>query len=349
VGKKEKTILLIGNFLSRKGANPAPIETLKTKLEISGFKVIHAQSFPNKYLRMFYRTFHLLINIKKVDIVSIDVYSGDAFLWAAISGKICRIYNKPYICALRGGNLPSFSRTHRQKIIILLSGAKRVISLSHYLIDLFQTSDIQIELIPSAIDLSLFDYHLRNTLGPKLFWLRAFHSIYNPQMAIQTLAIIKKKYPTACLTMAGPDKGEMENCKKLAVEMGVRKQVFFPGKITKSQINKMAKEHDIFINTTNIDNTPVSVIEAMALGMPVVSADVGGIPYLIKHGENGLLVSPGNSDEMAKKILKLISDKELATELSIKGRKTAERFDWKQIFPLWDELFKKLISNNING
>ncbi len=349
--RTEKTILLLGNFLSYKGGNPHPIETLKTNLEISGFKVIHAKSFSNKYFRIFNRVIHLLINIKKVDIVSIDVYSGDAFGWAAISGKICKTFNKPYICVLHGGNLPRFSHTHRSKVTKLLSGAKRIVSPSHYLIDKLQTSSIQIELIPNAIDLSLFERHLRSKLEPRLFWLRAFHSAYNPQMAIRVLVLIKKKYPSACLTMAGPDKGEMGNCKKLAAEMGVNKQVIFPGKITKSQINKIAKEHDIFINTTNIDNTPLSVLEAMALGMPVVSTNVGGIPYLIQHGENGLLLSPGdsNEDEMAKNILKLISDKELATKLSIKGRKTAERFDWKQIFPLWEKLFKKLLSTNRNG
>ncbi|MGA8853272.1 MAG: glycosyltransferase family 4 protein, partial [Christiangramia sp.] len=86
------------------------------------------------------------------------------------------------------------------------------------------------------------------------------------------------------------------------------------------------------------DNTPVSVIEAMALGLPVVSTNVGGIPYLISNEENGLLVKPRDAEAMAKGILRLMENPELAENLSKKGRLKAEKFNWLEVKQLWLEL-----------
>ena len=82
----------------------------------------------------------------------------------------------------------------------------------------------------------------------------------------------------------------------------------------------------------------MSVIEAMALGLPVVSTNVGGIPYLISNEENGLLVEPGDAEAMANAIIRLIENPELAENLSNKGRLKAEKFNWPEVKELWLEL-----------
>ena len=90
--------------------------------------------------------------------------------------------------------------------------------------------------------------------------------------------------------------------------------------------------------TTNFDNHPVSVIEGMALGLPVVSTNVGGLPFLIENNKDGILVNPGNKEEFVISIEKLISDNKLATDLAVNARKKVEEFDWEVVKLKWFDL-----------
>src|SRR5690606_7803696 len=131
---------------------------------------------------------------------------------------------------------------------------------------------------------------------------------------------------TISLCMIGPEKdGSQKKCEEYAQKNNL--PLTFTGKLTKKQWIDLSTEYDIFINTTNFDNTPVSVIEAMALGLPVVSTNVGGISYLLKEGE-ALLVPPNQVNEMATSVDKLLSDNELALIIAHNARKKAESFDW---------------------
>jgi glycosyltransferase involved in cell wall biosynthesis len=91
----------------------------------------------------------------------------------------------------------------------------------------------------------------------------------------------------------------------------------------------LSKKSNIFINTTHYDNTPISVIEAMALGLPVVSTNVGGIPYLISHGENGFLVEDSDVDGMVKQIVTIIENSSRINDVTISARNFVSDFDWE--------------------
>ena len=100
----------------------------------------------------------------------------------------------------------------------------------------------------------------------------------------------------------------------------------------------LAADYDIFLNTTNFDNTPVSVIEAMALGLPVVSTNVGGIPFLIEDEKDGLLTPKEDIIECAEQLVKIMTDNELAITLGEQARKKAISFDWKSVKTVWLEV-----------
>src|SRR5690606_32388170 len=118
---------------------------------------------------------------------------------------------------------------------------------------------------------------------PRLLWVRSFSQIYNPVLALKIVEILKLKAMEVSLCMVGPDKdGSLQRCKEMATELNL--PVSFTGLLSKQEWIALSRDFDIFINTTNFDNMPISVMEAMSLGMPVISTNVGGLPLLIENG-----------------------------------------------------------------
>jgi len=141
--------------------------------------------------------------------------------------------------------------------------------------------------------------------------------------------------------MVGPDKdGTLQECKDLAKELDVEKHIRFMGKMQKEDWIELSKEYDIFINTTNYDNTPVSVMEAMALGMPVVSTNVGGIPYLLQDREDALLVDANDDKAMVEMIIELIDNIDISKDIVVQARQKVEGFDWNMVKKQWIDLFE---------
>ena len=137
--------------------------------------------------------------------------------------------------------------------------------------------------------------------------------------------------------MIGPEvDGALVKIKQLARERNL--SVNFTGKLPKEEWRAYSKTCNVFINTTNVDNTPVSVIEAMALGLPVVSTNVGGIPFLISDGVDGLLLEPQDVEAMANAIIRLKLDEELRKTLVANARAKVENFGWNVIRPKWETL-----------
>lgn len=143
--------------------------------------------------------------------------------------------------------------------------------------------------------------------------------------------------------MYGPDKdGSLGHTRRLAEELGVAESVRFPGVVPKERVGEALAGADVFLNTTHVDNTPVSVIEAMACGLCVVSTDAGGVPQLIRDGIHGLLVRPGDAEGMVDAVRRLLNDAELCFRLSTEARARAEEFTWERVLPQWLELFESL-------
>jgi glycosyltransferase involved in cell wall biosynthesis len=117
-------------------------------------------------------------------------------------------------------------------------------------------------------------------------------------------------------------------------------EVTFTGKLSKEDWIAVSKDYNIFINTTHFDNTPISVIEAMALGLPVVSTNVGGIPFLLEHNVNALLVSDNDTEGMILQVNRLIEEADLAATIAKNAKETVADFDWEVVKKQWIELLQ---------
>ena len=103
---------------------------------------------------------------------------------------------------------------------------------------------------------------------------------------------------------------------------------------------------DIFLNTTNVDNTPVSVLEAMACGLCIVTTNVGGIPHLLEHEHDALLVPSDDPAAMAAAVRRILTETGLAARLSHHARAKAERMDWSVVLPQWESLIRAVGSSS---
>ena len=200
--------------------------------------------------------------------------------------------------------------------------------------------------IPNFIELKKYPFKLREPVQTRILWVRAFHKIYNPVMAIDVVG--KLNASVTQLSMVGVDiDGTRSQVEKRIAELKLSSQVKLTGRLLKEEWIELSKDFDIFINTTTIDNMPVSVIEAMALGLPVVSTSVGGIPYLMEDKKNGILVASNDVDAMANAILGLIESPDYAKSLSLNARKMVEDFDWDIVRLKWFEVLDSIACKRI--
>ncbi|GAA4316440.1 hypothetical protein GCM10023115_25280 [Pontixanthobacter gangjinensis] len=333
-----RRILYIGNKLEKHGAAPTSIDTLPKALNSSPIYFKTVSSFKPKLIRLLHMLFAVIKNAKSKDLVLIDTYSTTNFWYAVSCGYLCKALFIPYVFILHGGNLEDRLNRSSKAILDIFRNARANVVPSEFLrikLEKFGFSNMQI--IPNSIEISDYKFTQRDGLKPKILWVRAFDKVYNPHMAIELVQILKQKFPQIELCMVGPDKdGSLSELKKMVSEKKL--PVSFTGKLSKQDWINLSENFDIFINTTTVDNTPVSLIEAMALGLPVVSTNVGGVPYLIEDGKTGLLVDSHDTAAMAKAVESLIENPELAKNISMNARQKVESYDWEQVKPLWLEL-----------
>lgn len=341
-------ILLVGNFLSKSTGVVNVGEGLAKKLEEAGYAVYTASQVKNRLLRfcdILYTTWRLRDQYR---VAQVDVFSGPSFIWAEAACFLMGAMGKRYILTLHGGNLPSFAQLHPGRVGRLLRSAPAVTVPSRYLFEQMKAYREDLILLPNPIELQNYPLHLRQTLSPRLVWLRSFHSIYNPSLVPQVLARLAPKYPHVKIDMLGPDKGDgsMQAMLSLADQLGVRDRIEIHGAVPKEQVPEYLNRGDIFLNTTNFDNVPVSVLEAMACGLNIVSTNAGGLPYLLDNHVDSLLVPPDNADQMALAIAQLLESPGFATELALEARRKVEKFDWCEILPLWLKLIARFESSS---
>lgn len=338
-------ILYAGNILSKHGFTPTFIETLSPKLS-ERYNIKTVSQKKNQFFRMLDMISSLIKNQKEVELVLIDSYSMKAFWYTFILSFLCKQFKIPYMPILRGGGYPDRLKNSPGLCKYIFSDSLKNISPSHYLKKSFEQFGFIVDYIPNFIPLENYKFLKREIVRPKLFWVRSFDKTYNPLLAIEILNKLKKKYSEAELCMVGPDKdGTLQKVTDRASELNLSDSLKITGKLSKKDWLKLSAEYDIFINTTDFDNHPVSVIEAMGVGLPVISTNVGGIPYLIENRVDGILVPPDNADIFAEEIENLISDSELLKKITTNARKKAEEFDWKIVKNKWYEILDSAITD----
>ncbi|MEP3837187.1 MAG: glycosyltransferase family 4 protein [Algibacter sp.] len=336
-----KTLIYIGNKSGvSKNANLSSIDLLVPLFEKAGFKVYTASSKSKIIFRLLDMLWVCYKHKKESDYVLIDTYSTLNFYYAYFVSQLCKCLNLRYVTMLRGGNLPERIKKSPKLSKAIFNNAHVNIAPSIYIKSKFQEVGFKnIINISNSIELKNYKFQPRTFGKVNLLWVRSFSKIYNPLLAIDILKGLRDKGIESSLCMVGPDSdGSLKKVQDYAQKLNV--DVRFTGKLSKLEWIKLSEAYNIFINTTNFDNMPISVIEAMALGLPIVSTNVGGMPFLIENYKNGLLVPPNSSGLFVEAIQEIINNPQETNQIIKEARLFAEKLDWNIIEKQWVKVLK---------
>ncbi len=161
---------------------------------------------------------------------------------------------------------------------------------------------------------------------------------------VRAFADVADEYPDARLVFAGS--GEVQEAQRLSAELGVENRVVFLGWIQDPARTEQLRNATIFVLPSFQEGLPMGLLEAMAYSIPVVTTPVGGIPDVIRHGENGLLVEAGNVADIAASLRRLLASASLREEMGVKGRESVSQFSAESVARDWLLLYESIAAAN---
>lgn len=252
-------------------------------------------------------------------------------LFAAPAVWIGWLRGIPVVVNYRGGEAETFFSRAFRLVRPTLRRAAAVVVPSDFLAVVFNSRQIETMTVPNIIDIQRFAPENKNRDDIKnVLVTRNLEPIYDIATAVRTFHRVLAEFPEATLTIcgAGPDR---EALGALCGELGIREAVTFTGTVDNDRMAGLYQAAGVLLNTSLVDNMPISILEALASGIPVVSTDAGGIPSLVEHNKSALLFSPGDDAGLAAAIISLFSDHERAADLSKQGLAEVQQYAWPAV------------------
>jgi len=283
----------------------------------------------------------LLRELRRADVVHAFSASYSSFLLAPLPAVIvAKLLGKPVILNYHSGEAPD----HLRRSAIARFVMRRVVDAnvvpSAFLRDVLSSFDMGADVVHNTIDVRPFAYRSRNPLRPRLLCTRNLEPMYNVSCVLRAFARIQQHYPDATLTLVGG--GSQEGALRAEAAALDLRNVAFVGRVPPSEIPRYYADADIYVQAPSIDNMPLSVLEAFASGMPVVSTNAGGVPSILRHGVDGLLVQENADDEMAARVLDLLRDPSFARGLADSAHQTLAAYDWPIVREAWLRAYRQV-------
>jgi glycosyltransferase involved in cell wall biosynthesis len=282
----------------------------------------------------------LLRSLRDADVVHIFSASYWSFILSPLPAVlVARWLGKPVLFNYHSGEAPDHLRRSALARRVLRSVDVNVVP-SAFLQRVFQDHGISTGVIANVAVLDRFKYRERDPLRPRLLSTRNFAPIYNVASTLRAFGRVQDRYPDASLTVVG--RGSQEPyLKSLSGELRLR-NVTFIGAVPQDQIHRYYDDADIYVQTPSIDNMPLSVIEAFASGLPVVSTDVGGVPTILTHGVHGLLAPHDDERSIAENVIHLIEHPDEARRMAEAARATCRAYEWTLLRDQWLAAYQSL-------
>jgi glycosyltransferase involved in cell wall biosynthesis len=315
--------------------NPLPPRVLRGALRVKYLRTIVTEL---TYLPL------LMRKLADADVVHVFSASYSSFLLAPLPAAIVAwALGRPVVLNYHSGEAPDHlagSRVAR----VALARMNRIVVPSPFLAEVFAQFGLASTVVPNLVDSDRFTFIERTRLRPRLISTRNLSYPYNVACTLRAFRHVQDRRPDATLTLvgAGPDEPAL---RALAAQLGLT-SVRFAGRMDPEAIAAAYAEHDIYIQSPDIDNMPLSVLEAFASGLPVVSTDAGGVPTMLTHGEHGLLAARNDHERLAAHVLQLLDDPGLARRLTRAAYSSCQSYTWPMVREQWLRVYRSVLAGH---
>jgi glycosyltransferase involved in cell wall biosynthesis len=277
--------------------------------------------------------------LRRSDVVHVFCASYWSFLLAAAPALVvARALGKRVVLNYHSGEANDHLTRWGALVHPWLRLADEIVVPSEFLAAVFAQHGYAARVVHNVVDTSRFRYRDRVHPRPALLSNRNLESHYCVDNSLRAFSVLQRRRPDAEMTVAG-DGGEAKRLRRLAETLCVE-GVRFAGRVAPDLMPNLFDGADVFVNSSVIDNQPLSVLEAFAAGLPVVSTATGGIGALVRDGETGLLVAANDPAAMADAVESLLCRPQFTRRIALRARDELRLYSWESVRNGWHDVYR---------
>jgi glycosyltransferase involved in cell wall biosynthesis len=285
--------------------------------------------------------FKLFRKISKINIVHVFSSGTTSYIISTLpTFFIAKLFGKKTILHYHTGEAEAHLKNWKLTAKPTMKHFDKIVVPSQFLVDIFAKFDLKAKAIFNFVEGEKFAFRERNPLKPVFLSNRNFEAHYRVEDVLRAFRLIQNRFPEARLLIAGSG-SEEKNLKKLAAELNLENAEFL-GRIENAEMPKIYDKADIYLNSSIVDNMPLSIIEAFSCGLAVATTDAGGISYICENGETALLVGKKDYESLAREAIRLLDDDELARKIINNARRECVKYSPENVRAEWSKLYQDL-------
>lgn len=307
---------------------------------LTEWKILRSVVRPLLYLRALIRAAPV------TDLFHVFCAAHFAFLFGAVPAfLVARLFRLPVVLNYHDGRAEAHFKLWGPFLRWVLNQAEIVVFPSSYLREIFERHGVCGRVVPNVVDIATFSRETQPCRPHRLISARSLEPLYGVDNTIRAFAQIRNIFPDAVLEVYG-DGRSAGALHRLAEEVG-SDGIRFCGFVPHSQMPKVFAGGGVLVNSSRVDNMPHLLIEALAAGLPIVTTRSGGIPYLVEHERNALMVPVDDPEALANAVVRVLQDSDLADRLIEQGRVDCEKFTWHAAERGWLQVYRYAVNSSL--
>lgn len=313
--------------------NPLPPGPLRFAENVKYLRTLVVSFF---YLASLFRT------VPRYDVLHIFSASYMSFMISqAPAIFVGWLFGKKMILNYRSGECDDHLTRWRRTVYPILRRIDRIVVPSDYLKEVFAKHGFEATSVANVVNEASFPFAPRDHFEPKLLVARMLEPLYNVGCSIRAFRLVQDRFPEAELTILGSGPQEVE-LRALVADLQLQ-HVEFAGRVSRDQIADVYRNHHVLLNSSSIDNMPVSILEAYSSGLPVVTTDAGGIPFIVRDREIGHLVPVDDHNALGERVIELLENQSATRDMVDAAHdEINRRYRWNVVSQQWIDLYNQL-------